>query len=198
MPKNETAESNANEGRINALRELLKNSESAAIEAAEGITSATDSAALRVQRQAWRGELDALEREQNLTDLRKAKRAEIRVACENAITGGVDAGGKHYSLTEHDQIELMAQAAALREGAAAVPYHADGELCEVMPAAAFTEMAGIATAHIFYHRTYCNHMNTWIDRATKAQLATISYGAALPEDLAAHMESIIGAAGGAA
>lgn len=198
MPKTETNDLNPNEGRINALRNLLKNTESAAVEASEGIISTSDYAAIRVQRQAWRGELDALENEQGLAELRKTKRAELRVACENAIVAGVDAGGKHYSLTNHDQIELLAQAAAIKEGAEAVPYHADGELCEVMSAAAFTEMANIATGHIFYHRTYCNHLNSWVDSASKAELNKISYGVDLPADYAAHMAEIIAAAGGGA
>ena len=55
-----------------------------------------------------------------------------------------------------------------------------------------------ATAHVFYHRTYCNHLNAWIKRADLAELDSISYGAELPADLAASMAEIIKAAGGGA
>ena len=97
---------------------------------------------------------------------------------------------------EHDQTELMAQAQTVKEGAAAVPYHADGELCRMYPAEEFTALAQAATAHVFYHRTYCNHMNAWIARADLEELPAIVYGAELPKDLAASMAAIIAAAGG--
>ena len=93
---------------------------------------------------------------------------------------------------------LMAQAQTVKEGAAAVPYHADGELCRMYPAEEFTALAQAATAHVFYHRTYCNHMNAWIARADLEELPAIAYGAELPNDLAASMAAIIAAAGGGA
>ena len=50
---------------------------------------------------------------------------------------------------------------------------------------------------VFYHRTYCNHVNAWIARAGLDELAAIEYGAELPADLAASMAQIIQEAGGA-
>lgn len=132
----------------------------------------------------------------DVEQVRRAKREEIGLACTAAIYAGVDLGGSHYSLTEHDQTEIMAQYAVVKEGAAAVPYHADGELCRMYPAAEFTALALSATAHVFYHRTYCNHVNAWINRAGLEELAGIDYGAALPEDLAQSMAAILAAAGG--
>ena len=101
----------------------------------------------------------------NVEQVRAVKKQEIGAECSAAIYAGVDVGGSHYSLTEHDQTELLAQAQAVKEGAAAVPYHADGELCRMYPAEEFTALAQAATAHVFYHRTYCNHVNAWIARA---------------------------------
>ena len=49
---------------------------------------------------------------------------------------------------------------------------------------------------MFYHRTYCNHVNAWIARADLAELDSIKYGAELPADLAKSMAAIIAAAGG--
>ena len=62
----------------------------------------------------------------NVEQVRAVKKQEIGAECSAAIYAGVDVGGSHYSLTEHDQTELLAQAQAVKEGAAAVPYHADG------------------------------------------------------------------------
>ncbi len=134
----------------------------------------------------------------DVEQVREAKRQEIGAACSAAIYAGVEVEGRPYSLTEHDQTEIMAQYATVREGAAAVPYHADGELCRMYPAEEFAALARAATAHIFYHRTYCNHVNAWIRRAGLEELEGIVYGAALPEELAAGMAEIIRAAGGGA
>ena len=134
----------------------------------------------------------------NVDQVRAAKKQEIGLGCSAAIYAGIDVAGSHYSLTEHDQTELLAQAQAVKEGAQAVPYHADGELCRMYPAAEFSALAQAATAHVFYHRTYCNHVNAWIARAGLDELAAIEYGAELPADLAASMAQIMQEAGGAA
>ena len=134
----------------------------------------------------------------DVEQVRAAKLQEIGLACSAAIYAGIDVGGSHYSLTEHDQTEIMAQYTVVKEGAPAVPYHADGELCRMYPAEEFAALAQAATAHVFYHRTYCNHMNAWIRRAELEELASIVYGAPLPADLAASMATIITAAGGEA
>lgn len=132
----------------------------------------------------------------DVEQVREAVRQEIGAACSAAIHAGIDLNGRHYSLTEHDQTEIMAQYAAVKEGAAAVPYHADGELCRMYPAEEFAALAQAATAHVFYHRTYCNHLNAWIKRAGLEELAGVAYGGSLPEDLAVHMAGVLAAAGG--
>ncbi len=132
----------------------------------------------------------------DVEQVREAVRQEIGVSCSAAIYAGIALNDRHYSLTEHDQTEIMAQYTAIKEGAAAVPYHADGELCRMYPAEEFAALAQAAIAHVFYHRTYCNHMNAWIKRADLEELKGITYGAELPEDLTRSMAAIISAAGG--
>jgi hypothetical protein len=134
----------------------------------------------------------------DIAQVREAKKEEIGLACSAAIYAGIDVAGKHYSLTEHDQTEIMAQYTFVKEGAEAVPYHADGELCRMFTAAEFTAISEAATAHIFYHRTYCNHLNAWIARAALGEVEAITYGAELPADLAESMAAMIEAAGGGA
>ena len=132
----------------------------------------------------------------DVEQVRQTKLQEVGAACSAAIYAGIDVGGSHYSLTEHDQTEIMAQAQTVKEGAAAVPYHADGELCRMYPAEELAALARAATAHVFYHRAYCNHLNARIRRAGLEELAGIAYGVALPADLAESMEAIISAVGG--
>ena len=132
----------------------------------------------------------------DVEQVREAVKQEIGAACTAAIYAGITVGDSHYSLTEHDQTEIMAQFTAVKEGAAAVPYHADGELCRMYPAEEFTALAQAATGHVFSHRTYCNHLNAWIARADLEELGRITYGATLPADLGEHMAEVVSAAGG--
>ena len=79
----------------------------------------------------------------------------------------------------------------MQQGAADYPYHADGELCRMFTAAEIGAVGQASIAHKLYHTTYCNHLFDWIRRADAAELAGITYGAELPDDLAAHMQEIL-------
>src|SRR5699024_1886048 len=130
-----------------------------------------------------------------LEDKRAAKTAEMSAACNAAITAGMDVettqGTEHFSLQETDQINLTAAVTAVQQGAAGYPYHADGELCRIFTAAEINAIGEASKAHKLYHTTYCNHLFDWIRRADAAELAGITYGAELPDDLAAHMQEIL-------
>ena len=138
----------------------------------------------------------------SLEDKRAAKHAEISAASEAAIYAGMDVettrGTEHFSLTEKDQINLTTAKDAVDKGAAAYPYHADGTRCRIFTGDEINAIAQASVAHIIYHTTYCNHLFEWIRRADAAELAGITYGAELPEDLAAHMQEILTQAGAVA
>ena len=137
-----------------------------------------------------------------LPSLREAKHAEVSAASEAAIYAGMDVettqGTEHFSLTEKDQINLTTAKNAVDKGAAAYPYHADDEMCRIFTAAEINAIGQASIAHKIYHTTYCNHLFEWIRRADAAELAGITYGAELPEDLAAHMQEILTQAGAVA
>ena len=143
-------------------------------------------------------EIDA-DRQPNIADLRAAKTAAMSAACNAAITAGMDVettqGTEHFSLQETDQINLTAAVTAVQQGAAGYPYHADGELCRMFTAAEIGAVGQASIAHKLYHTTYCNHLLAWIRRATASELAGITYGAALPDDLAASMQALLTQAG---
>lgn len=143
-------------------------------------------------------EIDA-DRQPNIADLRAAKTAAMSAACNAAITAGMDVtttqGTEHFSLQETDQINLTAAMTAVQQGAAGYPYHADGELCRMFTAAEIGAVGQASIAHKLYHTTYCNHLFAWIRRATASELAGITYGAELPEDLAASMQALLTQAG---
>ena len=135
----------------------------------------------------------------SLEDKRAAKTAAMSAACNAAITAGMDVettqGTEHFSLQETDQINLTAAVTAVQQGAAGYPYHADGELCRMFTAAEIGAVGQASIAHKLYHTTYCNHLFAWIRRATASELARITYGAELPEDLAASMQALLTQAG---
>lgn len=135
-----------------------------------------------------------------LEQLRADKLSELSAACNAAIVSGCDvvlsAGSGHIALTAEDQINLSTALTSVEQGAAGYPYHLDGQLCTIFPAEDIHTMARAATAHKLYHTTYCNHLAAWVRRADAAELEGITYGAELPEDLAANMAAVLAAAGG--
>lgn len=137
-----------------------------------------------------------------LDGLRESKHAEISAASEAAIYAGMDVettqGTEHFSLTEKDQINLTTAKNEIDKGAPVYLYHTDDTLCRIFTAEEIKAIAQASVAHIIYHTTYCNHLFEWIRRADAAELAGITYGAELPEDLAAHMQEILTQAGAVA
>ena len=133
----------------------------------------------------------------DISELLEVMLAGISAACHAAIVMGIDvtlSDGTvgHFSLEETDQINLTTAYNAVLQGAIGYPYHADGHLCKLYPAADIIAIGDAATAHKLYHLTYCNHLMEWARRAeTVEELAGIEYGMELPEDLAANMAEIM-------
>lgn len=138
-----------------------------------------------------------------LESAKAAKLSELSAACNGAITAGcdvtlTDGSTGHIALTAEDQINLSTATQAVGQGAAGYPYHLDGQLCTMYQAADIVAMAQAATAHKLYHTTYYNHLAAWVRRCESVEeVQAVTYGAALPEDLAANMAAILAAAGGA-
>lgn len=135
--------------------------------------------------------------EEALEAVQSAKLAELSAACSQAIVAGCDvelsAASGHISLTAEDQINLTAALNAVEQGAAGYPYHLEGQLCAIFPAADIRLLAQAAAAHKLYHTTYYNHLAAWVRRCDEvAEVQAIIYGAELPADLAANMADILG------
>ncbi|MDN0031603.1 hypothetical protein QVN85_01680 [Oscillibacter valericigenes] len=133
-----------------------------------------------------------------LAEVQAAKLAEINAACTAAIEAGCDVTLSdstvgHISLSIPDQINLSTAQEAIKAGGTGYAYHLDGALCEIYTAADIAIMAKAATAHVLYHQTYCNHVRAWVKRCTAiADVESITYGAVLPDDLKAHMATVLG------
>jgi len=141
--------------------------------------------------------------EELLAAAQAAKRAEVSVACEQVIYSGVsvtlaDGTTEHFSLTEHDQINLFGKQAQIATGMEQMEYHADGQPCRYYSAADMQAIIKAAMWHVSYHTTYCNALNMWIagcQTAEEVMEISYSYGADVPEEyrnevLAAYLAQI--------
>ena len=112
---------------------------------------------------------------------------EISQACEQAIYAGVDvtlSDGtvEHYSLTPHDQLNLLDRRARLTDGAIKLEYHADGQPCRFYDVQDMRLIITAASEHIGHHTAYCNSLNMWLAGCQTAdEVALIYYGASTPD-----------------
>ena len=139
-----------------------------------------------------------------LEERKAEKKAEVGSACEQAIYLGVSvalpASTEHFSLTEHDQINLFGKQAQLAAGAQQLEYHQDGQPCRYYTAEEMQAILEAAMFHVSYHTTYCNSLNMWIDAADDETLEGIFYGADIPEEhqsivLQDYLSALAGEAG---
>lgn len=126
--------------------------------------------------------------EPTLVELQAAKKREISQACETAIYSGVDVklsdgSTEHFSLTEHDQLNLFGKQVQLAAGAEQLEYHSDGQPCRYYSAADMQTLIAAAMQHVSYHTTYCNAVNMWIAGCESTEeVQAIYYGADVPEE----------------
>ena len=123
-----------------------------------------------------------------LSELQAAKKAEVSRACQDTIYRGVsvtlsDGNAEHFSLTEHDQINLFGKQTQMAAGAEQLEYHADGQPCRYYSAADMQTIIQVAMWHVSYHTTYCNALNMWIAGSQDTEeVMGIFYGADVPEE----------------
>ena len=122
-----------------------------------------------------------------IAELQSSKKQEISQACEQAIYSGVDVtltdgSTEHFSLTEHDQLNLFGKQVQLAAGITQLEYHSDGQPCRYYDAADMQLIVSAAMEFVSYHTTYCNSLNMWISSAESAEeIQQIYYGADVPE-----------------
>lgn len=126
--------------------------------------------------------------EELLVAAKANKKTEVSAACEQIIYKGVNvtlANGstEHFSLTEHDQLNLFGKQAQLAMGAEQLEYHADGQPCRYYSATDMQAIINAAMFHVSYHTTYCNALNMWIAGCQDPEeVQEIFYGADVPEE----------------
>lgn len=126
--------------------------------------------------------------EPTMDELKAEKKREVATSCERCIYAGVsvtlsDGTTEHYSLTEHDQLNLFGKQSQLASGITQVEYHADGQPCRYYSVVDMQSIIQAAMWHVSYHTTYCNAINMWIAGCqAEGELQTIFYGADIPDE----------------
>lgn len=127
---------------------------------------------------------------------RTAAQERVSGKCSEAICSGITVDGKHYSLSDRDQLSLNAAWAQVNGGAATVPYAADGEALTDYTAAQITAVGKAAYDWGIVCRTYYGLLYQWVQRETdRDKLAGIQYGSKLPDDLMQALAATLQGAG---
>lgn len=144
-----------------------------------------------------------------LEEVVAAKKQEINAACEKTIYAGIDvvlADGstEHFSLSEHDQLNLFGNQTKIAAGATEVEYHCDGKPCNYYSVEDMQNIINRAMFFVSYNTTYCNSITTkWLPACKSIEeVQAISYGVAVPEEyqsdvLKAYILQIASMEGGA-
>lgn len=128
------------------------------------------------------------EDEDTISFIRESKIREMSNTCEKLIYAGIDVvlsdgESHHFSLTEHDQLDLMKLESLARSGETEyLPYHEDGELCKYYPVSDIILIANAATNYITYHTTYFNSLRAYIKSLRSLHtISQVVYGMPIPE-----------------
>lgn len=121
-----------------------------------------------------------------LEEVKRLKKQEVSKACQQTIFNGIDvtlSDGSigHFSLTEHDQLNLFGKQVQISAGTTEVEYHADGQPCKYFSATDMQIIIETAIYYVSYQTTYCNALNMWISGCqTSEDVSLITYGLDVP------------------
>ena len=128
------------------------------------------------------------EQEQITIDyIRSTKISEMSIECEKAIYEGFeielsDGVTHHFSLSEKDQLNLIAIQGMILGGVDTIPYHADNEPCEYYTAVDMSKVIKKANSHKTYHISYFNSLKLYINSLSNiGAIMSIYYGVNIPK-----------------
>lgn len=132
--------------------------------------------------------------QENIEDIRYTKLNRMRYFCQKNIENGITVNGSHYSLTTHDQIELIKLESMVKMNAATpIFYHADGEKCRLFSSDEFLSVSTMALGWITYNRTYFNLLKSEINEMTDTNnIININYGSALNQTNKDILNTVMG------
>lgn len=120
--------------------------------------------------------------------IKESKIAEMSYVCNKIIENGVNVtlgDGKkyHFSLTTHDQLNLITLSSMVASGETQIPYHADGELCRFYSADDINTIITTATQFKTYQISYFNALKAYIESMTDIEtIGAVLYGMEIPAE----------------
>lgn len=119
---------------------------------------------------------------EKIENLKNKKISVLSSVCNKIIIGGISFNNEHYSLTEHDQINLS-KLETLAKDNNKVLYHADGKKCRIYEPEEFLALTELAFAFINYNITYFNLLKSQINECVNVEeILPIHYGTQLSEE----------------
>lgn len=132
-------------------------------------------------------------RQEKIDEIKNIKISNLSLICQNMIVSGIDFNGSHYSLTEHDQLNLMKHSfSAILNPDGTFAYHADGEDCRDYTSTEIIQISTLAEKWKTYHLTYFNMIKSNINNTTDIdEVISFEYGMELSEDQETKLNSIL-------
>lgn len=91
------------------------------------------------------------------------KISELTQACQNIILNGIDYNGKHYTYNYSDQNNISNLIQMAKTTGMDVPYHADGDLCELYSPADIYAIYISEEINVTQNTTYLNQLKAYVD-----------------------------------
>ena len=115
--------------------------------------------------------------------VRQMKIQQLSMACNEAIVGGFDYNGQHYSLTIEDQIELQSLVfQATQNPYGKFPYHADNSTYEELTSEEVLALYDAANSWKNSQRLYFNQLKQYVlGLSTMEEINSIQYGMEIPD-----------------
>lgn len=135
----------------------------------DGVLTSTTEA----EKTEWQNKKD----ESALESAISSKLNEISSACNAAIIAGIDYNGKHFSYDNDDQKNISNAATLAMTTGLGMPYHADGEACEVFSKEDIIAIYVAEETNLTLNTTYHNQLRLYVQTlGTKAEVDAIKYG----------------------
>lgn len=131
-----------------------------------------------------------------LETVKQLKILEMSNNCRKSIENGFDieirGETKHFSLTTHDQLNLISLD-RMAQNQTLIPYHADGEDVIFYTSEEINDIIDTANALKIYHTTYYNALKKYINALTTVEeIAAVEYGIEIPEEYQTDVFKAIG------
>lgn len=131
-------------------------------------------------------------KEETLEIIKSSKVAELTTSCQNIILNGIDYNGKHYTYNYSDQNNISNLVQMAKTTGMDVPYHADGDLCELYSPADIYAIYIAEEINVTKNTTYLNQLKAYVDTLEDADsVNNIVYGQELTGEYLKNLNDIM-------